>query len=125
MVLMDANKFQHESPKVISLNIDTSLDSSASMVQLCNAVEEMDSISQIGFSEIEAIARLALTAMENPRTCNDLDSFARAFNCIASKACDVQNMINSVAEGVGCNSIDESERRRWDAFRQARDNGEN
>lgn len=95
----------------------------ATIEQLRNAVTEMDGLAQSGFSEIAAIARLALYAMENPMMSNDLDVFAIAFNAIWSKAKDIENCINVTAETVGCNSVDEAQRRRWDAQWQKRKEG--
>lgn len=90
---------------------------------LTQAVEEIDGLSQAGFSEIASISRLALAAMENPKSCNNLDAFAHAFEAIAYKAEDIENCINATAERVGGNHVDEPQRRRWAAQRQVREGG--
>jgi len=89
--------------------------------QLRNAVEFMDSLSQNGFSEISAIAKLALAWLETPDGHRHLDVIAHALSTIWGKADDIQNCINSQAEEVGCHYVDDAERRRWDAQRAARE----
>ncbi|MDR1968286.1 MAG: hypothetical protein LBQ32_06275 [Burkholderiaceae bacterium] len=87
------------------------------------AVETMDSLSQEGFSEIAAIAKLALISLKTPEGYRHLDGIAYAIGAIRSKAQDVENCINSEAEGVGCNYVKGDEHRRWDARRAARAQG--
>ncbi len=70
--------------------------------ELLNAVEFMDCLSQSGFSEISSIAKLALYHLETSDGYRHLD-----------------NIINSEAEQVGCNYVDDAQRRRWDAQRDA------
>ncbi|WHZ12500.1 MAG: hypothetical protein OJF60_002941 [Burkholderiaceae bacterium] len=89
--------------------------------QLRSAVNEIDGLAREGFSEIAATARLALAAMENPRTCNDLDTFAAAFEAIAGRAGDIEDCIGRAAEIVGCDSVDEHQNRRWNAREQSRE----
>ena len=89
------------------------------LTQLRSAISDMDCMSQSGFSSIAAIAKLALAALENPMTCNDIDSIAAALESIRSTAMDVENCINATAEGVGCHSVDAAQRRRWEAKREA------
>ena len=69
---------------------------------LRNAVELMDCLSQSGFSEISSIAKLALYHLETSDGYRHLD-----------------NIINSEAEQVGCNYVDDAQRRRWDVQRDA------
>lgn len=91
--------------------------------QLCNVIKEMDGLSQGAFSEIASLARLALLAMEQPATYGNegsLDAIARVLTTIKGKAEDIDNCINTVAEGVGCNYVDAAQQRRWDASRKAR-----
>jgi hypothetical protein len=92
--------------------------------QLCNAITEMDGMAQKAFSEIASMASLALLAMEQPSTYANngggLDAIAHMLHAIKSQADDITNCINSTAEVVGCNSVDEAERRRWDARRNTR-----
>ena len=83
--------------------------------KLRNAVEFMDCLSQGGFSEIASIAKLALSSLETPDGYRHLDNIANALKAIWGKADDIQNCINSQAEEVGCNYVDDAQRRRWDA----------
>lgn len=71
--------------------------------KLRGTIEMMDALSQEGFSEIAAIATLALTALEAPQGYNDLESIALAFAAIKRKAEDGKNCINFEAEDIGCN----------------------
>lgn len=75
-------------------------------------ITDIDSLSQQGFGQIAAIARLALVAMESPETCRHPEYLAHAFEVIWSIAEDVQNCINAQAEEVGCNYIDPAVSRR-------------
>ena len=88
---------------------------------LRNAVEFMDCLSQSGFSEISSIAKLALSRLETPDGYRHLDNIANALKAIWGKADDIQNCINSEAEQVGCNYVDDAQRRRWDAQRAHRE----
>lgn len=79
----------------------------ASVVELQEAVNVMDCISQESFSQIAAIARLArvsIDAYRRPEQCW-LEDVSEALAAIASKAEDTENSINSAAELVGCNHI--------------------
>ena len=89
--------------------------------QLRNAVTEIDTMAQGAFSEIAAIAKLALATLETPAAYIDPESMAILLNAIWGKAIDAENYINVEAEGVGCNYIDQAERRRSDARRKARE----
>ena len=82
-------------------------------------VELMDSLSHSGFSEIGAIAKLALSAMETPGRCEDFETIALAFQIILDKAEDMQNFVNSEAGAVGCNYEDKQSARRRVASRVA------
>lgn len=85
------------------------------------AVETMDLLSQGGFSEISAIAKLALISLELPAGYQRLDVIATAFEAIRCKAEDMQNCINVEAEQVGCNYTDNARTRRFGAELQARE----
>lgn len=89
----------------------------ATVRDLRSAVEFMDALSYEGFSEIAAIARLALTALERPEGYESPERIAQALQCIVSKADYIQDGINSQAEQVGCNYVDEAERLRSAARR--------
>lgn len=85
--------------------------------QLRNAVEEMDCFAGAAFSEIDTIARLALAAMELPRTSQSIDLFASALQAIAARASAAENDVNVVAEQVGCNYLDKARVLRYAARR--------
>ena len=87
------------------------------------AVETMDLLSQDGFSEISSIAKLALISLEAPAGYQHIDNIATALKAIRSKAEDMQNCINVEAEKVGCNYTDDARCRRWNAERQASEQG--
>jgi hypothetical protein len=89
--------------------------------KLRNAVEFMDCLSQSGFSEISSIAKLALSRLETPDGYRHLDNIVNALKAIWGKADDIQNCTNSEAEQVGCNYVDDAQRRRWDAQRAHRE----
>lgn len=84
------------------------------------AIEEIDGLSQSGFSEIAAFARLALDSLERPDTYNRLDTIATALSAIWGKALDIENCINATAEQVGCHHVNDAQRRRWAAAAEAR-----
>ncbi|HEX5806107.1 MAG TPA: hypothetical protein VFY31_07210 [Macromonas sp.] len=65
------------------------------------SINLMDNFSQDGFSRIEAIARLALLAMETPEGQRDVEVYATAFEAIRAIACDMENLINCEAENSG------------------------
>jgi len=83
---------------------------------LKDVVKTIDSLSQKGFSEIGAIARLALVALESPslhhRTSDDI---AKALQAICYMSDDTSNCINCEAEQVGSHYVDESRARRHKA----------
>lgn len=100
---------------------DTQIDE---LQELRNAVSLIDCLSQGGFSQISSIAKLALSRLETPGGYQHIDDIANALESIWVKADDIQNCINCEAEQVGCNYIDEAERRRWNAQRLAREEAE-
>ncbi len=81
----------------------------------CSTINFMDCLSQGGFSEISSIAKLALSRLETPDGYQHLDDIANALAAIWGTAERIQNCINSEAELVGCNYVDDAQRRRWDA----------
>lgn len=87
----------------------------ARVQDLRDVVTSMDSLSQGGFSEIAAIASLALMALETPDGWRSVDDIATILEAIRSKAKEVEHLINAEAEQVGCNYKNESEQRRWNA----------
>jgi len=99
-----------------NLSEDITMSKQPSIDALQNAVKTIDSFSQQGFSEIGAIARLALAALESPtispRTPDDV---AKALRAIWGISDDIENCINSEAEYVECSHTDESTERRYRA----------
>lgn len=69
--------------------------------ELGDAIRMMDCLSQDGFSQISAIAKLALKSLQSPDGHQHIGNVFSALEAIASKADDVENIINSEAEGVG------------------------
>lgn len=72
---------------------------------LLNTIRDMDALSKEGFSQIAAIASLALLAMKQPGL-NETESVIQALRAIRGKAQDIESCINSEAELVGGNHVD-------------------
>lgn len=87
----------------------------ATTEKLQSTIREIDGMAQGAFSEIAAIAKLVLVSLEDPISCNDSDTLARAITAIRTKALDAENCINAYAEEIGCQYVDEAQRRRWAA----------
>ena len=87
--------------------------------KLRDTIQLLDNYSQRGCSQIAAIARLALESLKVPESAYALDGIAYALEAICEKAEYVEGCINAEAENVGCNYIDESERRGWAARSEA------
>lgn len=85
--------------------------------QLRDTVTEIDGYAQSGFSQIQALAKLALVSMELPASHHSSDAIAHILDVIAGIAMDFENCINCSAENVGCNYVDEAQRRRRAAQR--------
>jgi len=83
--------------------------------ELRDTIYAMDALSQEGFSEIESIAELVLVALETPTSYQHINDIALALRVIREKASEIKNYIRNEAEEVGCNHVDKSERRRWEA----------
>jgi hypothetical protein len=98
-------------------------ESSADATKLRSTLESVDCLAQGGFSEIAAIARLALQSLEHPAGYQRLDNIAHALNAIWGKAEHIQSCISSEAERAGCSYVDDAERRRFDALRIACEQG--
>ena len=85
-----------------------------SVEKLSTAINNMDSLSQQGFSEISSIARLTIAAMESPtisvKTSND--DVLHILQVIWGIANDIENCINVEAEGVGCHYVSEATQKR-------------
>lgn len=87
--------------------------------ELRTALINVDAFSQSAFSEIASIASLALSCLESPEGYRRMDDIANALVVIRNKANETEDCINSHAEQVGCNYVDESRRRRWEAASKA------
>jgi hypothetical protein len=85
---------------------------------LRETVNLLDCLSQSGFSIIASIAHLTLRSLEAPSGHHDIGHIANALKAIRDMASDVENSINYESERVGCNYVDEDQRRRREA-RQA------
>lgn len=93
---------------------------STDVKKLQDTIEQMDGLAQEGFSEISAIAKLALKSLELPDGHLHIDTLADALSAIFGKAATIENCINATAEDVGCNYIDRAQHRRWAAADEAR-----
>ncbi len=79
------------------------------------AVYDMHAMAQDGLSEIAAIAKLALAAMESPTNQPGMDTLARAFSAIWTRAEHLDGCIATEAITRGCASEDIDARRRAEA----------
>lgn len=84
------------------------------------AVYDMDCLAQGGFSEIAAIAKLAMVALETQDGYLHPENIANALRTIWGKAYDIENCINDTAEEVGCNYVDPHTKLRHEAQLAAR-----
>jgi len=91
----------------------------ADVKTLRNTVQTMDSLSQDGFSEISAIARLALAMLEQPDGYRHPELIAMALRNIWAKSDLIADCIGCEAEAVGCNYVDEALQRRYAAREEA------
>ena len=87
---------------------------------LKESIQLVDNFSQDGFSRIDAIAMLALLAMETPEGHRDIEVYAKAFEAIRAITCDMKNLINLEAEKTGDHYRDEAWPRRSAARRAFR-----
>jgi len=88
--------------------------------ELGDAIRMMDCLSQDGFSQISAIAKLALRSLESPNGHLHIDNVFSALEAIAGKADDIENIINSEAEGVGFHYQDAALGNCWSASSEYR-----
>jgi hypothetical protein len=87
---------------------------------LRSAVQMADALSQGGMSKIASIARVVLKSLELPGGETRLEDIAQALITIEEIASLTEDQINSHAEEVGCNYLDDRAGRRMDARRAAR-----
>jgi len=75
----------------------------SSIADLRATIQNIDALSQEGFSQISSIASLVLLAMKDPaRNAVDVE---HALRVICGKAHDIEDCINAEAERVGCNHV--------------------
>lgn len=90
-----------------------------SVGELRDTLRLVDGFSQNAFGRIDAMATLALRALEHPEGCgvSGLERIACVLAAIAAIAGDTMNDINCEAERMGAHYVDEASRRRGDAWR--------
>lgn len=71
--------------------------------KLKNCIEEMDQLSQSGFSKINALSNIIRTALGNNKKPLSHRELLPALQQIESIALDHENLINCLAEEAGCN----------------------
>jgi len=98
----------------------TTVKSTHSSASLQDTIQTIDGLAHEGFSGIAAVARLALLSLETPEGQSNSECLASAFRMILEKADTIQNCINSEAERAGAAFIDESARKRAQAYREAK-----
>lgn len=76
--------------------------------KLQQAITNMDSLSQDGFSEIAAIARITIKALEGGACVRPIEDVIKILDIIWAKANDIENCINGEAEDVGCHYMSET-----------------
>ncbi|WP_426110419.1 hypothetical protein [Massilia sp. PWRC2] len=86
--------------------------SDADVHQFRAVVVDMDAMAQSGFSKISSIARMALAALQGPPRPREDSDIINVLKAIWHIADDIENCINSRAEDVGANYIDEHSHRR-------------
>lgn len=79
------------------------------------AVYDMHAMAQDGLAEITAIAKLALSAMESPTDQPDMETLARVFSAIWTRAEQLEGCVATEAISRGCASEDIYARRRTEA----------
>ena len=85
-------------------------------------IKDIDSLAQGAFSEIASFASAALFSLEQPNTYLRgfaMDDIANFLNAIKDRAQTTEDSINSLAEEVGSNYVDEAQRKRWGAKQAA------
>lgn len=95
--------------------------SAADAQRLRNTIKGMDAMCQEGFGRIESLANLALMALETPDAYRFPEVIAQVLETIAGIAQTAMCEANSNAEKVGCDHINQTEQRRMDAHRIARE----
>ncbi|WP_156924333.1 hypothetical protein [Derxia gummosa] len=89
------------------------------IARLHAVIEDMDAMAQDGFSRISSLVEVLLCAMESTTRYPSNSSIAHTLLTIQSIADDNENGVNSLAEDMGCNFIDDRQRARWNAEEKA------
>ena len=82
------------------------------ITELSNVLRDVDGFAQSAFSEIGAIARLALLAMETPKGHVASETLAQAFSAIWGIAENIGHTIKGAVEDQDCACDDEPQERR-------------
>ena len=85
--------------------------------KLREAVHNVDAMSQEGFREIKAVARLTMFALMTPEGQRDTEAIANALQAIWNRAEQSESAINWEAEQVGLQYTDPDMVRRYEAVR--------
>jgi hypothetical protein len=70
---------------------------------LRQTIRQMDALSQEGFTDVAAIAKLIKAALKAANFSDPQNMIIPALGQIVDRAGDAENCINSEAEEVGCN----------------------
>ena len=81
----------------------TEINTKSDIDKLKNHIEEMDHLSQDGFSKVSALANILSAALGNEKKPPKTSDLLPIFRQIDSVAQDHENLINCLAEEVGCN----------------------
>lgn len=96
------------------------MNDSPNLLALRAALMDVDEAANEGLTQIELIARLALSRMECPDAYRRLDWLATALDAIVARAGDTQNTINCMVERLGCCAVNQAQHRRRAAESAAR-----
>jgi len=86
--------------------------------RLQRVIQNIEWQAQEAFSEIKAVARLALLALENPRTHQAPELIASALSAIWEKAEIAEDGITTEADSVGCTQVNTARLNRSTAREQ-------
>lgn len=102
----------------LEINMTQTTEPAPDINRLRSVITDMDALSQSGFSNISAMAKLAIHWLESPDKSKHTEVVAQALKMIWYRADDIENCINSEAENVGCNWQDPDDARRRSAQRE-------
>lgn len=97
--------------------------SEAELRKCHEAISSIDCMCQTQLGQISSLVSIMLRAMESPGYWKHPVMITETLGLIKFTADDCANFVNSMAEAVGSNYVDEIERaqtgRIWDAYRKA------